>query len=210
MPLPVHDNSYTRDLIPAGIHLGRCIGVVDIGTQEGFQGKATHEVILVWELPEQTYTFERDGQRHQATRVISQKYTLSLHPKAKLRHTLESWRNKKYTPDQIKNFDLAKVLDAVCQIQVIHNQTATGTWANVENVMPWPQKTPRPVAGRPRCYFSFADVDRANPRIPENIPAWMVEKIKKSPEWQRLTIPSQPGVGQDEPPRDAPATNDPF
>jgi hypothetical protein len=212
MPLPVQDKSFTRDLIPAGLHPGRCVGVIDIGTQQGFQGKPTQEAILIWELPEQRYTFERDGQHHEATRVVSQKYSLTMDPRSNLRKMLESWRNKKYTAETLKGFDLAKTLNAVCQIQVLHNTTATGTWANVASVMPWPRNTPIPLRHRPLCYFSFADVDRANPRIPEDIPAWIVEKIKKCPEWQRLTMPAQCSAAQDdEPPRDEPTKDDlPF
>jgi hypothetical protein len=64
-------------------------------------------------------------------------YTASLFEKANLRKHLESWRGRKFTDDELKEFELENLIEANCQIQVIHNIGNNGiVYANVQAIVP--------------------------------------------------------------------------
>lgn len=68
--------------------------------------------------------------------VVSQ-YTLSLNSKAKLRQHLEAWRGRKFSGEELKGFDLEKLLGANCQLQIVHSLSDNGrTYANVQAIVP--------------------------------------------------------------------------
>jgi hypothetical protein len=70
---------------PIGNHVGRCIGLIDIGTQQGeYQGKTTHarKVVVRWELPNELIS---EGDWAGKPFVVSKFYTASLSEKANLR-----------------------------------------------------------------------------------------------------------------------------
>ncbi len=190
MPLTAKETVRTpHKLVPATIHPATCIGVVDLGTQESF-GKFQHQVLLVWELPDQRYTFEREDQKFDLPRIITKTYTLTLGDKANLRHDLRCWRGRDFNPEELKAFDIEKVLGAACQLQVMHKVSAKGVpRAEVCNVLPWPSGTPRRPAELPKYFFSFEGLAQNNPRIPDDVPKWIREKIQTSQEWQEITAP---------------------
>ena len=81
------------ELIPPGVYVANCYGVIDLGTLENkVYGGEAHKVLIQWELPECRGEFERDGETVNLPRVISKRYTLSLSEMAKLRSDLQSWR----------------------------------------------------------------------------------------------------------------------
>jgi hypothetical protein len=71
-------------------------------------------------------------------------YTLSLSDKANLRKHLEAWRGRKFTPLELRGFDLENLIGVNCQIQVIHNISDDGrTFANVQAIVPANAKAPK-------------------------------------------------------------------
>lgn len=116
---------------PEGLHSAVCADVVELGTEVNqFNGGLQEKVRIVWQLdamdPQTQKRFE-----------ASQKYTLSLHEKAKLTGHLEAWRGRKFTNEEKQGFDLEKLIGVSCQIQVVHNITDNGrTFANVQAVVP--------------------------------------------------------------------------
>jgi hypothetical protein len=66
----------------------------------------------------------------------SKKYTASLNEKATLRHDLESWRGRAFTQEELKGFDLEKVIGVNAQVMVMHNTKDGKTYANVATVTP--------------------------------------------------------------------------
>ena len=91
-------------LIPEDLHLAICFGIWDLGKQfsEKWE-KSVHKILITWELPDCQGEFEQDGKRLKLPRVISKRYTLSLHKKADLKRDLESWRGKKSEKFHIEN-----------------------------------------------------------------------------------------------------------
>lgn len=113
-----------------GLHRAVCVDLVE-QKPEDFKGDGDFrpKVRLVWQIKE----LREDGKRH----TLSRKYTASLHEKAHLRKHLDSWRGKPFTPEELAEWDLEKVLGINCTIQVVHNAGDNGkVWANVEHVMP--------------------------------------------------------------------------
>lgn len=121
---------------PEGLHHAVCVDVVDLGVLQTTFGDK-HKVRLVWQIEDENPdTHRRFDARKQ--------YNLSLHEKATLRKDLESWRGRKFTDEELKGFDLEKLLGANCQIQVVHDIGDEGkVYANVQAVVPAPKHTPK-------------------------------------------------------------------
>ena len=127
------DTSFTP--CPEGLHQAVCVDVVDLGVVKGQFGEK-HKVAIRWQVD---VTDER-GRRYE----LSKWYTLSLHEKANLRKDLECWRGRKFTEEELKGFDLEKLLGANCQLQVIHNVSDEGkTYDNVQAIVPHNSKLPK-------------------------------------------------------------------
>jgi hypothetical protein len=116
-----------------GLHRAVCVDVEDLGVVDSNFGPK-HIVKVYW----QTEKANHEGKRY----VLSKRYTASLHEKANLRIDLKNWRSKDFTAEELKGFDLERLLGANCQINVIHNTKEvdgeTVTFANVSSIVPPP------------------------------------------------------------------------
>lgn len=121
---------------PEGLHQAVCVDVVDLGLVKGPFGEK-HKVEIRWQID----AVNADtGRRFDVRRW----YTLSLHEKSNLRKDLETWRGQKFTADELKGFDLERLIGVNCQVQVIHNLSDEGkTYANVQAIVPAPAKVPK-------------------------------------------------------------------
>ena len=181
--------------VPEGMHQGICYAVYDLGTQfnEKF-GKSIHKVLIMWEIPEERIDIERNGETINLPRAISKEYTASLHEKANLRKQLEGWRGRAFTPEELKGFDLTKLLSVNCMLQVIHTTKNDKTYANVQTIVPLMKGMAKKAPENPTKYFSFED----GTTIPEGTPEWVVKKIEAAEEWN--TDPQSPVDQGSEPP----------
>lgn len=183
------------DPIPEGLHLAVCYLVADMGTHTDERWKKEiHKAVIGWEIPAERIDVDRDGQTVNLPRAISERFTLSLHKKANLRHKLETWRGKAFTVEELAGFDVRDVLSAPCQLQVMHVTKDDGqVFANVTAVMPWPKGMPVIKAENPLQWFSFEE----GSELPDNLPSWIVEEIQASHEWKALqgaaNDPGEPG-----------------
>ena len=128
------ESTYTP--CPEGLHHAVCVDVVDLGIVKSTFGDK-HKVRLVWQIEEEnTDTSRRFEARKQ--------FNLSLHEKATLRKDLESWRGRKFTNDELKGFDLEKLIGVNCQIQIVQDLSDDGSiWANIQAVVPAPKNVPK-------------------------------------------------------------------
>lgn len=120
-------------LIPSGTYHGVCYAVWDIGLQETTykdEKKVQHKVIIAWELNDTIPDGEYKGKRA----CINKRYTLSLDEKATLRKDLQNWRGKAFTPEELKGFDIEKLIGANCMISVVHNESNGKTYANIGSI----------------------------------------------------------------------------
>lgn len=116
---------------PAGLHQAVCVDVVDMGLLEvTYAGKTKkqHKVRLVWQIDEAM----EDGKPF----IAQKRYTLSLHEKSTLRQDLESWRGRPFTEEESAGFDLEKLINVNCQINVQHVPKQGAIYANVVSIVP--------------------------------------------------------------------------
>lgn len=165
-----------RIIIPAGTHVARCYGIIDLGTQysEKF-GNWSRKVQFQWELPNELMD---DGR----PLAISKKYTISLNDKANLRKDLESWLGRSITADEEKNgFALGSMLGAPCLLSVIHADSNGKTYANIAGVMSVPKGTTVPDQSNPAISY---DVENGKDAVYAKLPEWIRTIIDQSKEFK--------------------------
>lgn len=165
-----------RIIIPAGTHVARCYGIIDLGTQysEKFDN-SSRKVQIQWELSNELMD---DGR----PLAISKKYTLSLNEKANLRKDLESWLGRGITAEEEKNgFALGGMLGAPCLLSVIHAESGGKTYANIAGVMSIPKGTQVPPQSNPMVSY---DVENGKDAVFEKLPEWIRTMIEQSKEFK--------------------------
>lgn len=167
---------------PEGVFPGRCIWVVDLGTQvsDGMFGHSEkHQMYVNWELVDESTA---SGQ----PMTIGAFFTVSLNPKGNLRPTLESWRGRAFTPEELKGFDIAKLINAPCLISVKHQPKADGSGirAQVSGVMaPMKGQTISPT--REKTILIDLDAPDVVTKV-EALPDWLKAKIAATAEWAKI------------------------
>jgi len=173
--------------IPEGTYEAVCYAVIDLGTHysETFK-KEAHKVLIQWEIPECRITVERDGKDVDLPRVISRRYTMSLHKKAALRHDLEAWRGKAFTEDELAGFDVSTIVGHGCLLGIVHEEGKEGkVYAGISSILALPRVKGRKPAAPENEPLVFSIPEDAGPRfaVPETLPDWIVQTIKESREW---------------------------
>lgn len=188
------------DPVKEGMHHGICYGIYDLGHQfqEKF-GKSAHKAIIVWELPDERIEIEKDGTSKNLPRSISNFYTVSLHEKSNLRKHLESWRGKAFTDDELKKFDILKLLGVNCTLQIIHRKKEDGPMAVISSIIPLMPHMEKKKPENPVVHFSFSE---GMTNIPNGTPDWIADKIKTADEWggdeNAVNDDSDPGYPDDD------------
>jgi hypothetical protein len=200
--------------VPAGVHIGRCYSLIDLGTQlsSGQYGeKMQHKIRIGWELfgedeQGQPLTIVVDGREMPLT--ISKSYTVSLHEKAGLRKDLSAWRGRDFTDEEAKAFDVSKLIGAYCMVNVTTSESNGKTYSNVAGLTPLPAalKNSKPTPVHENVIFNLDDPDMV---AFNSFHEKLQETIRKSPEWEAAqgtsrSKPATAGSGfddfDDEPP----------
>lgn len=174
--------------VPPGVYVARCFSLIDIGTQvtEGQYGvKEAHKIRIGFEIfgeddAGQPLTIDVDGKMMPLT--ISKSYTLSLHEKAGLRKDLAAWRGKDFTEEEAKAFDVSKLINAYCMLNITTSENNGKTYTNIAGITPLPQalKNAKPDAVHKVVLF---DLDQPDWDLFKNFHEKLQETIKKSPEF---------------------------
>lgn len=177
--------------VPAGVHIGRCYSLIDLGTQltSGQYGeKMQHKIRIGWELfgeddEGNPLTYEVDGK--EMPMVISKNYTMSLGDKANLRKDLSAWRGKDFSDEEAKAFDISKLVGAYCMVNVATSETNGKTYSNVVGLTPIPAalKNSKPAGVHDVVMF---DLDKPDMKVFDKFHQHLQDTIKKSPEWARI------------------------
>jgi hypothetical protein len=138
MAVIVTDNGIKREPTPTGAIPGVCTNVYDLGMQPGYEeGTFAHKIVISWELAE---VMKEPGEFQGKRFVVSQTFTASLNEKANLRKVLESWRGRGFTAEELKGFDIEKVIGVPCLLNIVPKAKADGTVvAAIAAVMPLPK-----------------------------------------------------------------------
>jgi hypothetical protein len=150
--------SVIKHTAPKGMHRAVLVDVIDLGLQQTQWGEKP-KVILRWQIPVKA----PDGSLH----LVQKWYTKSLHEKAVLRHDLESWRGQEFTRDELRGFDIEKLLGVNCQLLIVHKKSSDGqtTWANVQAITPAPKGQTLKAQG-----YQRDTPDRSNDDVEDNTP----------------------------------------
>jgi len=178
-------NTGSKDFrIPdSGNYLGRLFSIIDLGTHTTeFEGvvRQQHKIMVTFELhgEDSNGPLLIDGK----PLVVNKRYTLSLHEKGTLRADLEAWRGKKLTAEELKSFDLSKLLDKWAMVNVIHNEYKGKTYSNISGLSQIPSQLKEfPVGVNPCVMF---DLNKYTQKEFLELWPWVQDLIKKSAEMQ--------------------------
>ena len=169
---------------PEGNHIARCVQMIHLGTTEQEfkkEVKKLNKVRVVWELLNESYTYTKDDQEVTSNFLIGKDYTLSMHEKSSLRKDLQSWRGKAFTEDEAKAFDITKLLNIPCMLNVIHKKADNGNeYANISGISQMPKGMVAPNPTTPLIEFNYDDKFE----VFETLPEWLQNKIKESEEYK--------------------------
>jgi len=175
--------------VPPGMHLARCYRIVDLGTQEStYMGnvKHVHRAMFQFEVHSENAEGNPLVTSNGDPMTVSKTFTVSLADKATLRKDLETWRGKPFTPEEKNGFELKNVLGQWAMITVSENESNGRTYTNIANINPVPltiKKNGLPEGKNELKIFSIDDADMA---LFESFSEGLKDKIRKSPEWERL------------------------
>jgi hypothetical protein len=185
MALYASENTTTRTPAPSGTHMGRCYGVIDLGTHVNPQhGSKARKVLLQWELPTETHTF--DEKKGAEPFVVSRQFSLSLNEKGALRPFLVSWRGVDFTSEELNKFDIAKLANQPCMVTVIHKRDGDKVYANVSQVSKLPKQMGECPPAHNRITVLSLDMD-FDQDVYNALPEWIKKKIQESPEFRSLS-----------------------
>jgi hypothetical protein len=178
--------------VPAGVHIGRCYSLIDLGTQttDGqFGVKAQHKIRIGWELfgeDENGGPLGVDVDGKQMPMTISKSYTMSTHEKSRLRQDLSAWRGKDFSDEEAEAFDVSRLVGAYCMVNVTTSETNGKTYSNVAGLTPLPAalKNSKPTPVHVNVMF---DVDKPDMKVFATFHEKLQEAIKRSPEWAKAT-----------------------
>lgn len=159
---------------PAGTHLARCIGLIDVGTHTSeWKGNPIRrrQMILKWELP---LELRKDEQPF----VVSEFYTMSLSEKANLRKDLVNWRGKEFTQKELEGFDLRNILGVGCQVTITEKENGK---IKVTGVTGLPKGVDLPEQHNPSVYF---DLDFFDQELFDSLTDGLKKLIEDSEEYQ--------------------------
>lgn len=193
---------------PAGAHIARCYAIVDLGTQpDSYMGtpKDIAKCRIFFEVPGETYVFdESEGPKPYG---LSKKYTKSTSDKSTLRKDLESWRGRKFTDEEIKCFDITKIVGAPCMINVVHKaskQDSTRIFADIAAIMPMPKGMACPAQVNPKVIYT---IEEGKSKTYEALPDWVKEEVAKAREFHVETPANHPGEDEGQAPEGDDADN---
>lgn len=193
------------DPIPAGTVQAVCYAVVDLGTQfSEYYNKSARKVQIMWEIPEYRIDVERAGQKVDMPRAISKRYTLSLHKKAQLYNDLVAWRGVDFTDEELNGFDIFSILGVNCLLTITHGEKDKKVYANIASVAKLMKDMDSLKSENGLVRYYMPEDQQV---IPESVPDWLVDIIKKSEEFKMVADAREklpPEYGGREPGDDVP------
>lgn len=115
---------------PEGQYQAVCVDVIDKGMCETSFG-LKHKLGMVFQIEGERM---ENGSRY----TVFTQFTASLHENSALRPFLEAWRGRAFSDDELKGFDIEKLIGANAFVQIIHNESNDKTYANIQSIMPVP------------------------------------------------------------------------
>jgi len=175
--------------VPTGMHLARCYRIVDLGTQEStYMGnvKQLHKMMMQFEVHGEDAQGNLTVTSKGEPMTVSKNYTVTLSDKSNLRKDLQTWRGKDFTAEELRGFEVKNVLGQWAMISVVETENNGQTYTNIANINPVPatiKKNGLPEGKNPLKVFQ---IDEPDMELFDTFSENLQNKIKKSPEWERL------------------------
>lgn len=125
---------------PEGSFNAVCVDVYDAGVVQTQYGPK-HKIRIYFFCGEWTKPNDK-GERFPM--LVSEQFTATLSEKGNLRPFLERWRGQKFTAQELKAFDVEKLIGAPAFVQVTHNPDGDKTWANIDAALKLPKGSEAP------------------------------------------------------------------
>ena len=182
-----NQSSGKKELLEPDYYLARCYAVVITGTSfnQTF-GNTQTKVTFLWELPSVLINFEKDGETVTAPKTISKSFTLSMNERATLRKNLESWIDRSFTEDELRDgVDISKFCGTPCRLSIGQGQKQDGTKYNsVDKVVRMKSDDKCPKLFNEKILFDITDPEQ-DLSVLDKLPAWIAETVRKSDEYQK-------------------------
>ena len=163
--------------VDAGTYPARCYGVILLGTTyDDLYKKTQTKVMLQFELPTETIDAPDNPELHGQPYGLSKFLTLSLHEKSSLRQDLERWRNKPFTAEELKGFDLKNVIGVPCMLSVIKGENGKSKISSISAPIKGMSLVPQV---NPTRYFDMTDFTHF-----DDLPKGIQDLIKRSDEYR--------------------------
>lgn len=173
--------------VEPGVYIAVCVYSIDLGEQLcEFKDKGKsyiNQVRLGFELIGETV--ERDGK--QEPRVLSRTLNFTRSKNGGLRKFVQSWLGKTFTDDEFDVLDTNDLVGKSAQLSVVLNET--GEYANIDTIMQLPKGMTAPAPVSPLIRYDMEPWDDAAFTA---LPDWAQELIKKSTQYQKLHVPTDP------------------
>lgn len=202
MPIVLKDTGSNSIPVPDGTHLALCFRIVDLGVQPDSGYGEKHQICLSWELPNELVKTDQ-GMKPMG---VSKIFNLSFAPKSRLREELVRWRGREFTADEIKGFELSKVLGKPCQLAVVHKTNSSGqTKSKVDSIFAVPKGLPIPAMVNPPVEYSL---EQGKDATYNALPGWIRKMVDNG---LAHLAQQQAEPPADEPPQtEAPEEGDPV
>lgn len=177
--------------VPAGAHIARCYGVIDLGRQKTnsqYGEKIQRKVKICWEVFGEDengndLSIQINGEKVPLT--ISKNYTLSLSQKATLRKHLAGWRSRDFTEEEAKGFDIQNLCGVYCMLNVTTSDTSGKSYTNVASISPLHKSMDKPEPVHEKILFELENFDQ---KVFDKFYQALKDVISKSPEYQALGL----------------------
>jgi len=202
IPMPLlkqSESTYTP--VPVGNHPSRCYGMVSLGTQAGKNPKfpPTFQVVLMFELPNES--IEVNGEKKPM--IISKFLNAYLGSPTKPSKTnlfLSSWRSRPFNEQELKGFDISKVVGCTCLLNVVHVEKNGKTREEIASISPLPKGMTMNGQVNPSVVY---EIEQGRDDTFKTLPEWMQKMIEKCEEWVH------PQAADDAPQEDATDSDNP-
>ncbi len=183
---PRQSSSFT--LAPEGTHIARCYQLLEVGTvDELYMGEPKHvsKIRLTFELPEETKEFKAgEGEK---PIVISQEYTLSMAPLAKLRKLIEGMIGTSLSDAEANAFNVEDLVGMPCLVTIVHKTSAKGSdYAIIASTSALMKNQKAPAQVNPSRIATYEKWDQD---FFASQPDFIKDKMKTSDEYKRKFEP---------------------
>lgn len=182
--IPLNETTHEYEVVPAWTFIGRCISIIDLGTQEDsyqWEIKSVRKISIKFELPTKLDS-------HWVPFQIYRDLSYSMGEKSNLRKFLQSWRGQAYQNWELDTFNIyQEYLNKPCQITVEQkvSKTSGNTYAVINSISPLMEGITAPERINDLVWFNL---ESFNPSVYDGFNEKLKEMIAKSPEYKCLAF----------------------